>query len=483
MDLTPPKEKGYFSTPRQEAFLLGLMALVTLVYTFLSCVRQWRFATGGWDMGTFDQIAWQWSRGLPPSSTLLHLSNSLGDHFNPILILAAPFYWVLGRPEVLFFIQAFCVALGLLPVYRFACRRLGQDSAFLWACAYPLFWGLQNALGYDFHPDLFAVPMIAFAVDFADEGKNLESFIALALLLTVKEDLGLLIAGFGLYLFFLDRWKWGFLCLGFGLCAFFFEVGYLVPHLRGTSAYPHWPYAEIGASPLEAFGNVIRHPLRVFQSVFFNLEKVQTMACTFAACAFLIFLSPLFVVTLPLLAERMLSSVESIYSMGYHYSAILGPLLMMGGADGLYRWALRWSSETQRRKWVKTLSWIVLSLNLATVPIFPLRDLFRAKFYDSTPVIVAGHKMLSLIPASATVVAQDTIVPHLSHRVNVFMIDKDSLDLDCDYFAACRFLPAWPLDRYEPIEINIEEKIKQGYLKVFEGEGWVLLKNGKRTFE
>lgn len=47
--------------------------------------------------------------------------------------------------------------------------------------------------------------------------------------------------------------------------------------------------------------------------------------------------------------------------------------------------------------------------------------------------------------------------------------------MNCDYFVACRGLSVWPLDGFQPIERSIQKRLNEGYVKVFEGEGWFLL--------
>ncbi len=474
-------KSGILSTLRSEKPLFLLSILAALVYAFLSCLRHWRFATGGWDLGIHDQVIWEYSKLKVPASTLMGFSNALGDHFNPILALLAPFYWIFPAPELLFFAQSIAVALSVIAVFLFTQRRLGRSPAYLWSVAYAVFWGIQNALGYDFHDVLLAVPLIAFAIEYMDEREWRKVFICLALLLTVKEDMGLLVAAFGVTLMISRQWKKGISCAGIGLAAFFFEISYLIPSLAQPRGYTHWIYTDFGKTPWEALGTIVHHPFLVFQVWVSNSEKFLTMLWSFAACLFMIFMSPLLILALPIFAERMLSNSEHLWSMGYHYSATIAPILMMGGVDGLYRLAKKYRERPSYRKVVLTVSWVVLSLNLPTIFIFPLRDLFRVKCYRQTPVIKTGHQILSMIPPNALVLAQDTIVPHLSHRPNIYMIDVNTLGMDCDYFVACKALPSWPLEGFEPIEKNIGQKLEKGYLKVFEGDGWTVLMRRKTS--
>jgi hypothetical protein len=148
---------------------------------------------------------------------------------------------------------------------------------------------------------------------------------------------------------------------------------------------------------------------------------------------------------------------------------------MMGGVDGLYRSTVKGWAHSHSRKLVAAASLVVLVLNLATIPVFSLRDLFRAKFYRSNPVIETAPKALALIPEGARVLAQDTIVPHLSHRGFIYMMAKSELGMECDYFIACHDLPSWPFDGFGPIDRSIQGRIRNGYQKIFDENGWIVL--------
>ncbi len=473
-----PESLSVISTLRQEKSLALWLVLLTVVYSFLSCIRQWRFQTGGVDLGVFDQIVWEYSRFQMPSSSFLGLHNALGDHFNPVLALISPLYWIFPGPEILFFLQSFAVTLSAVAVFRFTRRKLGRKPAYFWTVAYTLFWGIQRAMACDFHPDLLALPLTAFAVDFIDSEDWTPAFLCLALLLTVKEDSGILIFFFGVYLMILRRWKPGIICLGLGAAGFYLLALVLVPYLAGSAGYPHWAYTELGSSPGEGLRAALHDPFLVFKVAFSNSEKITTLVCGYMACSLMIFLSPLFVLTLPLYAERMLSNFEHHYSMAYYYSAAIAPIIYMGGVDGLYRLSQFLKSPARARKTILAVSLGTLILNAAVTPIFPLRDLLRVKFYRFKPEEIMGPRVLALIPPEASVMAQDTIAAHLAHRKDIYVAGLNRLNWDCDYFVACKDFYRWPLDGFEPVEAMIQADLAKGYRKIFDEGDWIVLQKG-----
>ncbi len=477
MDSDPNKleEPGFFSTLSRERPLIWLSGLVLFVYSFLALFRHYRFQTAGIDLGFYDQIIWNISQGRTPFSSLMGPANAFGDHFDPILALIAPLYWVFPGAGLLLVIQPFLAALSAVPVFMFAKRRLGRLPAYLWTAAYVVFWGFQSAIAADFHPDLFAAAFIAFAIEFIDRRKWTGAFICLGLCLLEKEDMGLLLFFFGVYLLFLRQWKKGAACMALGMAGFFITVMFLLPYLGQTTRYPKTFFSHLGNSNWEYVQTVLSHPLLVVKLCFSNTEKIMTMACSYLACCGMIFFSPLLVLTFPIFLERMLSNYEHHWSMGYYYSVTLAPILFMGGLDGIFRLS-RNRGLAAKKKLVRAVSAMVLVLGLVSVPIFPLRDLMRAKFYRHQPWVKEGYQALALIPADAKVIAQDTIIPHLSHRREIYLLDGGNCSTDCDYLVACRKLNSWPSENYGPIQDCVRQMLNHGYTSVFEDPDWVLLK-------
>jgi len=129
---------------RRKLLWLFVLAL-TIVYSSLSILRHWHFASTAYDLGIFDQAIWQYSRFGPPYNTVrLHLfqDNLLGDHFHPIIILLAPLYWFTDKVEALLVAQALLFAVAIVPIFLFTEKRLGKVAAYLFCISYSIFWGI-----------------------------------------------------------------------------------------------------------------------------------------------------------------------------------------------------------------------------------------------------------------------------------------------------------------------------------------------------
>ena len=128
----------------------------------------------------------------------------LGDHWSPILAVLAPLYWVSNTPVNLLVAQAVLFALAIPPVWMFSRRAFGGGTratvaAYLVSASYALSWPIASAVGFDFHEVAFAPVLTAVALERLQAGRLRTAFLALAGLLLVKEDMGFLVAGIGIY--------------------------------------------------------------------------------------------------------------------------------------------------------------------------------------------------------------------------------------------------------------------------------------------
>ena len=116
---------------------------------------------------------------------------------------------------------------------------------------------------------------------------------------------------------------------------------------------------------------------------------------------------------------------------------------------------------------------LVLAVNVASLPMYPLWSLAKPGFYRQTGSEATGYEVVGLIPPTASVVAQDGIIPHLSHREKVFLLKDDAPE--ADYVVACENISPWPYEEYEAIEQYLAGRVEEGYTTIYSDNGWVLL--------
>ena len=451
-------------TRRRERF--GLAALVlafVLVYCLIGLFRHWQFDSNGFDLGVFDQAVWHASRFEAPASTVSGFGNVLGDHFSPILFTLAPLYWIAPRPETLIVAQAVLFALSLLPIARFVRRRLDATPTFLLCAACGLFWGLQRAAAFDVHELAFAPLLIAVALVAVDERRWGLLWTAAAGIVLVKEDLIPLLAFLGLYLFLSGERRRGLTLATASVGAFVLVVGVLVPSLSDKG------YQHAGS-----FSAAIERPWTIPVMLVTPPAKLYTVLMWLAPFVFLPLASPLAILLVAFVLVRLLSASPTHWSIHFHYSAPIAPLLAMSAADGLSRIASRVHAPAARRRVVTGMSAACLLLSLFLPGNQPLWDLFEAEHYESTDVHLAGRRAIATVPAGASVVAQGIAVPHLSQRPRIYMLKPTAPP--SEFVVACMRLDPYPAVSIEDVRAVIDARRQQGYRVIFEEAGWIVLR-------
>lgn len=458
---------------------LLIMLLAVAAYSSLSILRHRHFSSGAFDLGIFDQIVWSYSRFEPPFMTMranLLNEHALGDHFHPILVSLAPLYWLTDSVESLLFAQAFLFALAVLPIFLFAEKRLGTFAASLLALSYTIFWGVQQAVEFDFHEVAFAVPLIAFAIYFIDEKRWGLYFLCAALLLLTKENLSITVAFLGIYLVTQRELRHGLITLAASLAWLVLVMGLFMPYFRGGGAYHYWTYIQFGPDFSSAVKTVVKNPLLVVEVMFSPAAKLRSYWYTFYPFLCLVFLSPLFIVMIPLLAERFLSGQPNYWSMSYHYSAVISPVLIMAAADGLIRLIRLARMERLKSAIAVACGMVILLLNLHLLSQQPLWNLTRAEYWRASQSDRTGRRALSLIPPDVSVAAQAPIVPHLSHRRHIFLLTYNLVTIpDADYVIACEQLGVFPYPSFREVREYLDGQQAKGYRKIFEEDGWIVL--------
>lgn len=436
----------------------GVIAgLFAASYSLFGLLRHWHFGSSAYDLGIFDQVVWHLSRFEAPSSSIRGVSNIFGDHFHPVIALWTPLYWLFPAAETLIVAQAILLAVSIIPVYLFARDRLNDRAALGIAIAYGLFWGMQRTMEFDVHELAFAPLVIASAVLAMDRGRWHLFWIAAAALVLVKEDQIALLGGFALYLWFRgERRRAAWLAVA-SVVLFAVVIGFIVPALNDAGVYEY----------TDGAGALLRAPWRIPAMLVTPAAKLRTLFMWFAPFLFLPLASPLTLVALPLLLERLLSPSAFHWGTIFHYSAPLAPLLAMAAADGLARLDL----TPKRAGYAAAVVVLLCSILPGGLPLWRLLSPAQ---YRAPLVTLTAPAVLSLIPGDAVVVAQAAIVPHLSERPRIYMLDDHAPA--ADYVVMHDALSPWPMPGVEALRRLVQERETRGYAVVAARDGWTLLR-------
>jgi uncharacterized membrane protein len=224
----------------------GITLVVAILFGTLSWTESYTLHTASYDLVIFDQAVRSYSHFQLPVSLVKGMNdgfgpgfNVLGDHWSPALAVLAPLYWIHGGPLTLLLAQAVLMALAVPPLWVFARRELGVAAAYCVVVAYGLSWPVASAASFNFHEVAFAPVLLAVLFERLSawrQGGAPWWHLVWAVLgvLAVKEDMGLLVAGLGVALVVLRRWRLGVVFFVGGLGYTWFAARVLIPAFGGN---------------------------------------------------------------------------------------------------------------------------------------------------------------------------------------------------------------------------------------------------------
>ena len=430
-------------------------------YALFGLLRHWRFESGAYDLAIFDQAVWHLSRLEVPASTINGFDNLFGDHFHPVIALFAPLYWVAPFAETLIVAQAALLAASIVPVFLFSQQRLPFRTACLLSAAYGFYWGIQRTAEYDVHELAFAPLVVAAAILWMDRGRWAWFWLAMVALALIKEDLIPLVGAVGLYLAVRGDWRRGGLLMGASCAAFALVIWMVIPAFNRDTGYNY----------ISVYDAVFARPWLLPLTLVTPLVKVRTALLWLLPFGFLTLLSPLAILLLPLALERLLSANQGHWGAIYHYTAPIAPIVAMGAADGFSRLSRRFALGRNAQTAVAGTMLVLAAILPGHLPIW---GLFEPESYHLRSRDGGARVALAAIPPDASVVAQSSIAPHLSHRRSIYVLDSRAPD--ADYVIACSTLNPWPAGRFDELQSLLDERRRRGYTTLLEADGWTVLK-------
>ncbi|MEV7237287.1 DUF2079 domain-containing protein [Streptomyces sp. NPDC051020] len=409
----PQRATGWESILRRASPPWGLACLAFAAYSVVSVMRFRRVESSSWDLGIFEQVVHHYAQLESPISNIKGVDfNILGDHFSPILVVLAPLYRVFPSALTLLVAQAALIALSVVPITRAAIRILGKSRGVAVGFAYGISWGIQSAVDFDFHEICFAVPILAFVLQQVLEKCWKSAALWSLPLVLVKEDLGLTVAAIGVCIFLFGGKVIGSSLAGFGVAAFLLVMFVLIPGVNEEGEYGYWEKlgegSGLGAHSLSGLfldGTSI---------------KITTLFLLLGITGFVALRSPLSLLLVPTLGWRFISDESNYWGTGWHYNAVLMPILFAALVDGL-----RLMKES-RRTWVQRYAAnavpAVLAISITLTGQFPFKALFDLETYRTTAKVRSAEKVIALVPEGVTVETSGGILSHLTGKSRVFWV-------------------------------------------------------------
>ena len=395
--------------------VIWLLAL-SILYSLLSILRHVHFQSGAFDLGIFDQAVYQYSHFLFPYNTIKERF-ILGDHLNLTLPLLAPLFWIWEDVKILLIFQAVFITLSSFAIYKLA--RLRKFSPFVClslSFIYSIFWGIQFAVYFDFHPIVIGVGFLVWFLYFFESKKWKLFWLSLILMLLTQENMGIALACVGLiYIFKKEYRKLAIYFIVGGFVTAFLSIKII--SLMSPVGYQYWPIFDL-------------NPINLFFKFFDNPDKIFVWFYSFSWFSFLPVLSPGTILAVSLdLSQYFLPQKQfgHMVTPFLHERAILAPLLILGVFDVL--------KFLEKRKINITLLSVILVLSVLLQQFifhFPLNKLSKSDYWKNEQWMEDNKKLFAEIPKNSSLAATQNLVPHLSERKEIYLIYPRLKDLkDC----------------------------------------------------
>jgi len=407
--------------------LLFLFFLSYVVYfTMASFLRYNNFYTGRFDLGNMDQTVWNTLHGRifqltnPDGTNIIY---RLAYHADFILIFLAPFYLLWQDPRMLLFVQTAVIGMGGVFAFLLAKELFGNKKfALFFGLTYFLYPPLQFANLYDFHAVTFAITFLLATFYFLLKKRYALFLIFLFLSAITKEEIWLVAAIIGIYMFFTTNKKLLSLFVtaisGF---LFYYLFTIAIPAVRGSHHFSLVYYSDFGSSPKDILKSIFLTPEKII-SILLTPRRLLYLFQLFFPVSFLCFFAPLFLLfTGPDFAINLLSNNTQFYQIYYQYVSVIVPFIFLGTLFGI-----RFLKKKFAKIPLNYYGYLVLMTTLIAGYIYGPLPLARYPdtdmFTKPLPYAASIDAYLNTIPKQYSVAATNNVGSHLSHRTKIFTI-------------------------------------------------------------
>lgn len=199
------------------------ICIYSLYFSLYTINRYQKLYMHYYDLGIMHQTVYNSFKAIQTGdfSRILELTNPhdysadqikrMAIHNDMLLALLSPFYFIYAGPETLLVLQSVGVAFGAVFVFMisgvvFSEYKYRDFLGLAFSLAYLLYPPLQNANSFEFHAVTFATTFLLAMFYFFLIKRYKWSFVFMILALLSKEEVGLTIAAFGMFIL-IDRYK------------------------------------------------------------------------------------------------------------------------------------------------------------------------------------------------------------------------------------------------------------------------------------
>lgn len=406
-----------------------------LLFAFVGIITVYRYLTysnSTFDFGIFTQMYENMKQTGSISTTLERnrVLSHFGVHFSPIFYIALPIYFIFPSPVTVQLIQAFMVALPVIPIVLISRKyKLSNWMTVGAVLLYALYPATAGGTLYDIHENCFLTFLILMAIWAVEKKKNILTAIMVLLVFFVKEDSPVYIMVLGtFYLFSRKDKKRGLILMV--TSAIYFIIATSVVKSYGLGIMDN-RFSNLFYDQQKGLSQLIRtvlvNPGYVISQIVANydangMEKIGYILLMFVPMAAVIFRNgkkySRFILISPVIVINLLTLYVYQHDITFQYNfgsiALMMYLVIMNMAD------------LKPKKAKVAISVAVICAGVMFMgSMAPRLNYYTSKYSQDKATYEKINIALSAVPKNASVCASGFFTPHLK---NLEMYDQNHLE-------------------------------------------------------
>jgi len=412
----------------------------------------------------FDALNHAFSDDGPLYSQLLQANGSslLGIHASFIWYLVYPVFRLWPRYEWMLSLSNLTLALAAIPLYLIGKEYLGRGCGLLVALIYLFNRTIFSQPGIaDITEERFLPVLLLTAFYFWTRKKFWPFMLFACLALTVREDMGIVLALLGVYSLIARRdIKWWLAPFAIGSVWFVVMVKWFIPSMNPFSeaTRPLIIYSSLGENGGEIIKTLLFRPWRIIKVLFSDSVHLASLYGLWQSFGFgVTFLSASMIIAGPALAETLLIPQPNLSHFNViAIAAALFPSMVIGTA--------RLDAFT-RRRWNQSVAIPLLLLTLVSTAALSYTWFSPGK-YQARYNFDTAMAIMSAIPPEASVILPDYLIIKAQPGQNVrgyyqvpYEISQDGkLTIEQEYVVVDEDIPdVWTGNRYYEGVMNVRD--------------------------
>jgi uncharacterized membrane protein len=428
---------------RKHRIAYIIMAFFATIFCAISLVNHYNFRTYALDLGLHNHAMFDYRSLRFNYSTLIQPKyfgiNQLGDHFDLMVALLAPFSYIFGSATLLL-AQITAIVFGGFGMYLYFKEKCAPHSNLPYLALFHFYsiWGIYSALAFDYHSSVIGAMLVPWYIYYFSKQNSIMSLLFFVLIIICKETMALWLFFIHLGLLFehrknkvqLIRLVW------FGsisIIYFIFMLGLVIPAFSNTSnGYIHFEFEVLGKNPFEAIKTIL-HQFQLVITYLFeshlterNTVGIKTELHLFVLISggFALFLKPQYLIMLiPIYAQKLFNNDPTKWGLNSHYSIEFVPIIVFA----LYSWII--DTNFTKPKQLIAFTFLIICVGSTYSSLEKRCSIYyekeQANFLDISHYKQSFdgkniHTAIAAIPSDAKVSASTALVPHLSFRKVIY---------------------------------------------------------------